>query len=162
MLHVLTKILSDPLLYGLKPLDQATIVKTMNIFMKEQMKDIKLRSKRSTILKNFDKRIDVADKEYEENNDGLSIDSYLFLRAYFKWEATIDRNIHKLRLTGDERKYATDKKDAKDILLQNCDILVEWLFVKWKKRKAIFENQSAKLKDLRDKEVKPEAKTKLR
>ena len=51
------KIFDDSLVFGLSPLDQATLVRGFCQFMKDQIKEIRLREKRSTILKDFYKKV---------------------------------------------------------------------------------------------------------
>ena len=52
------KILDDPLIFGLSPYEQATLVQRFCFFLRDQIKDIRLRGRRSTILKDFYKRED--------------------------------------------------------------------------------------------------------
>ena len=78
--------------------------------------------------------------EEDRNKEDLAVSGYKFLRAYFKWEGTIDRQIINLRLT-ERQQYCTYKKQAKDILLQNSDFLIEWLFIMWDKRRVAQKKQ---------------------
>ena len=56
--------------------------------------------------------------EYSETYEGLAKDGYKFLRAYFKWDGTIDRQIHRIQLLQEDRRpYIKIKKKTKDILL---------------------------------------------
>ena len=70
-----------------------------------------MRGKRSTILKDFCKKVSESENMTEEdrNKEDLAVSGYKFLRAYFKWEGTIDRQIINLRLT-ERQQYCTYKK----------------------------------------------------
>ena len=76
-------ILDDPLVFGLSPYEQATLVRRLCFFMREQIKDIRLRGRRSTILKDFYKREDVESDirdsyqiEAERHKESLAFDGY--------------------------------------------------------------------------------------
>ena len=75
-----------------------------------QITDIRLKKKRSEILKDFCKTVEGSDLEKANQTYELAKQAYKFLQAYFSWEGTIDRQIYLLNLGSDDRHYADLKK----------------------------------------------------
>ena len=90
MLQQMIKVLNDPLVFGLSPYDQATLVQRFCLFMRDQIKNIRLLRRRSVIMKDFCKHVDDKDlykTEFERNKESLAVDGYYqkFALEHNKW-----------------------------------------------------------------------------